>query len=94
MPELDVTNPRAAKHPGGAWDLGDPGSVFIRDLSIELATDVNNLADVWGSTLVNGAAAADSLQVPVAGLQRPLGQLLETAPISGNLASSTGRNGA
>ena len=47
--ELEVTNPRAAKHPGGAWDLGDPGSAFIRDLSIELATDVNNLADVWGS---------------------------------------------
>jgi hypothetical protein len=47
--ELAVTNPRAAKHPGGAWDLGDPGSVFIRDLSIELATNVNNLADVWGS---------------------------------------------
>ena len=47
--ELEVTNPRAAKHPGGAWDLGDPGSVFIRDLSIELATNVNNLADVWGS---------------------------------------------
>ena len=46
---LEVTNPRAAKHPGGAWDLGDPGSAFIRDLSIELATDVNSLADVWGS---------------------------------------------
>jgi hypothetical protein len=47
--ELEVTNRRAARHQGGAWDLGDPGSVFIRDLSIELATNVNNLADVWGS---------------------------------------------
>lgn len=47
--EIEVTNRRAAKHPGGAWDLGDQGSVFIRDLSIELATNVNNLADVWGS---------------------------------------------
>ncbi|MEO8681487.1 MAG: hypothetical protein ABI665_20735, partial [Vicinamibacterales bacterium] len=32
--ELTVTNPRPAKHPGGLWDLGDPGSVLIRDLSI------------------------------------------------------------
>lgn len=47
--ELEVTNRRAARHSGGAWDLGDPGSVFMRDLSIELATNVNHLADVWGS---------------------------------------------
>ncbi len=47
--ELDVTNPRAAKHPGGQWDLGDAGSVLIRDLSIEIQTDANRLADVWGS---------------------------------------------
>ncbi len=47
--DLEVTNPRAARHPGGAWDLGDPGSVLIRDLSIEIATDAHNLADVWGS---------------------------------------------
>jgi hypothetical protein len=32
--ELSVTNPRAASHPGGQWDLGDPGSVLLRDLSV------------------------------------------------------------
>ena len=34
--ELSVTNPRAARHPGGTWDLGDEGSALIRDLSIEV----------------------------------------------------------
>ncbi|RMH04072.1 MAG: hypothetical protein D6704_11705, partial [Nitrospirae bacterium] len=26
-------NPRAAHHPGGLWDLGDPGSILFEDLS-------------------------------------------------------------
>ena len=34
--ELQVRNPRAAFHPGGLWDLGDPGSFFFKDLSIQL----------------------------------------------------------
>ncbi len=47
--DFDVTNPRAASHPGGAWDLGDAGSVLIRDLSIEVATHDDDRAAVWGS---------------------------------------------
>ena len=31
--EFTLHNPRAAQHPGGLWDLGDPGSVFFRQLS-------------------------------------------------------------
>ena len=34
--ELSCTNPRAARHPEGIWDLGDPGSVLIRDLSVTM----------------------------------------------------------
>ena len=34
--DVSVTNPRAAKHAGGIWDLGDPGSALIRDLSLSL----------------------------------------------------------
>lgn len=34
--ECIVRNPRAALHPGGLWDLGDPGSVFINDLTLSL----------------------------------------------------------
>src|SRR5262249_43475663 len=30
-------NPRRALHPGGLWDLGDPGSVHLRDASLTLA---------------------------------------------------------
>ena len=37
---FDVTlrNPRRAEHPGGLWDLGDPGSVYVRDAALTLAT--------------------------------------------------------
>jgi hypothetical protein len=34
--ECELWNPRAARHVGGLWDLGDPGSVAIQDLSLEL----------------------------------------------------------
>ncbi len=29
-------NPRAAKHRGGLWDLGDPGSLYFNDLSLQV----------------------------------------------------------
>jgi PcRGLX-like N-terminal RIFT barrel domain len=32
-----LRNSRAACHPGGLWDLGDAGSIFFRDLSLQLA---------------------------------------------------------
>jgi len=35
--ELVVRNPCAARHEGGYWDLGDPGSVLLQDLSLTLA---------------------------------------------------------
>jgi hypothetical protein len=47
--DVEITNPRAARHPGGAWDLGDSGSVLIRDLSIDFITSNDGTADVWGS---------------------------------------------
>src|ERR1044072_3431254 len=47
--ELTITNPRAAKHPGGQWDLGDAGSVLIRDLSIKVMPVPRGDADVWGA---------------------------------------------
>jgi hypothetical protein len=33
---LTLHNPRRARHRGGLWDLGDPGSIFFRDLSLGL----------------------------------------------------------
>lgn len=32
--ELTVGNARRALHPGGIWELGDPGSILLRDLSL------------------------------------------------------------
>ena len=34
--ELTLHNPRRARHRGGLWDLGDPGSILFRDLSLQL----------------------------------------------------------
>ncbi len=34
--DLLIRNPRAAIHGGGLWDLGDPGSWHLRDLSLQL----------------------------------------------------------
>ncbi len=34
-----IHNPKAAQHPGGLWDLGDEGSVFFQDLSMQIPFD-------------------------------------------------------
>lgn len=34
--EFQIRNPQAAWHPGGLWDLGDPGSCVFEDLSMYL----------------------------------------------------------
>lgn len=35
--DYTIRNPKAAKHPGGLWDLGDEGSIYFEDLSLHLA---------------------------------------------------------
>lgn len=34
---LTLHNPQRARHRGGLWDLGDPGSMLFRDFSLDLA---------------------------------------------------------
>ncbi len=34
---VTLTNPNRAVHKGGFWDLGDPGSILVKDASIALA---------------------------------------------------------
>lgn len=34
---VTLRNPRSAIHSGGFWDLGDPGSIFVRDISLSVA---------------------------------------------------------
>lgn len=44
--DLSVHNPRRASHPGGLWELGDYGSVFLQDVSfvVALPPDVARVA--------------------------------------------------
>ena len=35
---LDLHNPRAARHDGGFWELGDPGSVLLQGVALVVAT--------------------------------------------------------
>jgi hypothetical protein len=35
--DFSIANPATARHPGGLWDLGDPGSFLFRDLSFHVA---------------------------------------------------------
>jgi hypothetical protein len=35
--ELTITNTRRAEHPGGLWDLGNGGSIYLRDASLTFA---------------------------------------------------------
>jgi len=48
-----IRNPRAAKHPGGLWDLGDPGSVFFKDLSICISMKSTSQRDIRWKTQLN-----------------------------------------
>src|SRR5690606_16581105 len=43
-----ICNPQPARHPGNYWDLGDPGSVLIKDASLvlDLASPIGRLAVV------------------------------------------------
>ncbi len=43
-----LENPRPAHHPGGLWDLGDPGSVFFRELCQVIPLDMEEDRGVTG----------------------------------------------
>ncbi len=45
--ELQIRNPRAARHVGGTWDLGDPGSIRFDDLSVDLYPQSSMTALRW-----------------------------------------------
>lgn len=38
--EITVENPSRARHRGGYWDLGDPASVLLQDLCLEIAASL------------------------------------------------------
>lgn len=49
--EFTIRNPNAAVHPGGLWDLGDAGSIYFKDLSIQTAllSDKQITSSCWFS---------------------------------------------
>lgn len=60
--ELTAENPRRARHPGGYWDLGDPGSVLLKQWSLEVDADVGS------------SRAVEWREQPAAESQRTTGQ--------------------
>ena len=59
--DLALTNPRAAEHPGNFWDLGDPGSVYFKDVSLTFArSTASDAAAVTLSTERGGASHTGS----------------------------------
>ncbi|MCK0163992.1 hypothetical protein [Marinobacter sp. S6332] len=44
--ELVTHNPKRARHPGGLWDLGDPGSVYFRELALETTLPAASTATI------------------------------------------------
>ena len=60
---LTVTNPARARHEGGFWDLGDPGSVLLKDLSLSVA-----LREASGATAIScsteAGSAAEAMEGP------------------------------
>jgi hypothetical protein len=45
--EFRLRNPRAAVHAGGLWDLGDPASILVRDLSLRVCPAESPTSLAW-----------------------------------------------
>ncbi|PHR87931.1 MAG: hypothetical protein COA78_36860, partial [Blastopirellula sp.] len=45
--EITLENPARAKHAGGYWDLGDPASVLVQDVSLCINTKLNENRHVF-----------------------------------------------
>ena len=44
--DVTVQNPQAAGHPGNCWELGDPGSIFVREVALQLRMRGERTVDV------------------------------------------------
>ncbi|OHB66341.1 MAG: hypothetical protein A2V70_10110 [Planctomycetes bacterium RBG_13_63_9] len=61
-----VHNPNRARHRGGLWDLGDPGSFVFRDLSLEMNLAANGTSRIlWKTELEQESRplAGDRLEI-------------------------------
>lgn len=51
--EFTIRNPKAAKHPGGFWDIGDEGSIFYDDLSMHFSLPLKQDVSISWKTQLN-----------------------------------------
>jgi len=62
---VTLTNPRGAAHPGGFWDLGDPGSIFVKDVSLTITGGTNPYRFATVDCSVERGAAFERLDTPI-----------------------------
>ncbi|WP_420933450.1 hypothetical protein ACOJR9_13455 [Alteromonas sp. A081] len=43
LSDITITNPAASLHPNGQWDLGDPSSIYINELSLAVSKQASTL---------------------------------------------------
>ncbi|WP_100640502.1 hypothetical protein [Marinobacter salexigens] len=49
--ELTTHNPKRARHSGGLWDLGDPGSVYFLELAVETTLPAKSQARITAQAI-------------------------------------------
>jgi hypothetical protein len=59
-----LSNPRKADHPGGLWDLGNGGSIYLRDASFVVGLPTSFDA-ASGQASLEGGAPLEALTLPV-----------------------------
>jgi hypothetical protein len=62
--DVMIRNPRRARHSGGCWDLGDPGSVLFEDLSLLIGLRPESLP-VAAQCSAEPSAPLEPLRVPL-----------------------------
>lgn len=64
--QLTLRNPRAAQHPGGLWDLGDAGSIFVQDVSLHVPVVAHTgLRTVWMAHPEQPGTSQDSTHLTI-----------------------------
>ena len=63
--EFQIANRRAARHPGGLWDLGDPGSQWIKDLSLTISPPEAATGVRWYAEEPAGAQHGDPASLTI-----------------------------
>jgi hypothetical protein len=64
--EFTIRNPRAAKHPGGLWDLGDKGSIYFKELSFNTAMVKGRTPIIeWKTQPNNSINSSNSMNVEI-----------------------------